>query len=185
MISFVQRKMKQLTKKDFSDEGTTDKAILPLVNLLNAKKDYYTTSSCAGRITLVKDNGKQKKAFLFKTHNKTNIKDIKKILTSIKTKQFVYFKEEPPILHVACSGIKTAQQLLDKAKFAGWKKSGIISTNKRVMVELASTEILAAPIAKSKIIVDDSYINFLVSEANHKLSRTQAKIKKFYKLLRK
>lgn len=184
MINFAQRKMKQLSKNDLSDEGATDKAILPLVNLLNSKKDYYTTSSCAGRIILIKDKGKQRKAFLFKTHNKTNIKDIKKVLTSIKTKQFVYLKEEPPILHVACSSIKRAQQLLDKAKFAGWKKSGIISTNKRVMVELASTEIVAAPVAKSKIIANDSYINFLVSEANRKLTRTQAKIKKFYKLLK-
>ncbi len=184
MISFAQRKMKQLTKKDLSDEGTKDKAILPLVNLLNKKKEYYTTSSCAGRITLIKDNGKQKKAFLFKTHNKTDSKEIKKVLASVKTKQPLYFKEEPPILHVACSDIKTAQQLLDKAKFAGWKKSGIISTNKRVMVELASTEILAAPIAKGKIIASDSYINFLVSEANRKLSRTRDKIKKLHRLLR-
>lgn len=184
MISFAQRKMKQLSKKDLSDEGTTDKAILPLVNLLNAKKDYYTTSSCAGRIILVKDKGKQKKAFLFKTHNKTNSEEIKKALASSKAKQITYLKEEPCILHVACSNIKAAQQLLDKAKFAGWKKSGIIATDKRVMVELASTEMLAAPITKSRVVIDDSYLDFLIKEANHKLARTQAKIKKLYKLLR-
>lgn len=184
MVSFAQGKIKQLAKRDFSDEGTIDRAILPLVNLLNAKKEYYTTSSCAGRIILVKDKGKQKKAFLFKTHNKTNSKEIKKALASVKTKQPVYLKEEPCILHVACSNIKAAQHLLDKAKFAGWKKSGIMATNKRVIAELASTETLAAPVAKSKIIVNDPYIKFLVKEANHKLTRTQAKIKKLCKLLR-
>ena len=69
-MSFQQQKKKQLSKKDKSGEGKWDKAISSLCKKINKKDDYYTTSSCAGRIALVKGlPEKAKSAFLFKTHN--------------------------------------------------------------------------------------------------------------------
>lgn len=68
------------------------------------------------------------------------------------------------------------------ARGAGWKKSGIIS--KRNIVEMLSTEILSAPVAKGKPLIADSYAKVLVHEANNKLRQTRKKIANLLKLLR-
>lgn len=185
-MKFEQEKRIQLSKQDNSDKGDTDKEILPLIKKINFKDDYYTTSSCAGRIVLIR--GKEKKQeglFLFRTHKKTSLKELKKALNdSVKRYNgLIYFKQEPCILHVASSSLKKAQESLDKAKLAGWKKSGIIVSNKRFVCEMTGTERIALPIAnKRRILVNDGYLKLLIKEANKKLARTREKIKKLEKM---
>jgi tRNA wybutosine-synthesizing protein 3 len=68
--------------------------------------------------------------------------------------------------------------LLRKAKQAGWKRSGIMSFGRRIILELFSTEKLELPVAnRGEIIVDDKYLKLLVKEAEKKLKRTEEKIK--------
>ena len=90
-------------------------------------------------------------------------------------------------MHVACKNIEKAQQLVSRARNSGWKKSGIISIKpEKIICELVSTEILAAPIAdKSKILVNDNYLKILANEANKKLIQTRQKIKKLEKSFEK
>ena len=79
--TFQQQKQKQLSKLDKSSIGSWDSKIKKLCNKINQKKNYYTTSSCAGRIILLKYSDiKQEDAFLFRTHNKTSFGEIKKAL---------------------------------------------------------------------------------------------------------
>ncbi len=183
---FQKEKSIQLAKQDKSDKGNTDKSIFPLIKKINSLEDYYTTSSCAGRIVLIK--GKEKKQeglFLFRTHKKTSLKELKSVLNdSIKRYNgLIYFKQEPCILHVASSSLKKAQEILDKAKLSGWKKSGIIASNKRFVCEMTGTERIALPIAnKEKILLNDEYLKLLIKEANKKLARTIEKIKKLEKM---
>lgn len=188
MKNFYDRKKKQLGKKDKSSIGEIDKPILKLVNLINSKKEFYTTSSCAGRITLLKDmEKKQNGLFLFRTHEKTSFNELKRELNKAKNyKGLVYFKQEPVIIHIACNSISDAQKIIDKAKFVGFKKSGIFATQNRVMFELLSTESIILPILeKGKILVSDGFLKLLVLEANKKLERTRKKINSLYALLEK
>jgi len=175
-MNFEHNKNQFLSKRDRSFIGKTDKAIIPLVNLINSKKNYYTTSSCAGRITLLRETGeKQEKIFNFVTHNKTDLEEIKKVMSQIGTKEMIYFKHEPCILHVACKTFEDALAIVTKARDSGWKKSGIIS--RKYIIELVSTEILATPIMnKGKILIEDEYLKLLITEANSKLVRTRKKI---------
>ena len=87
--TFLLQKEKQLAKADLSSIGGWDKKIAGLCNKINKSKDYYTTSSCAGRIVLLKySDVKQEDAFLFRTHDKTDFKELKTALekmTSIET----------------------------------------------------------------------------------------------------
>lgn len=95
-----------------------------------------------------------------------------------------YFKQEPCILHVASISLEQAQKLLDKAKQAGWKNSGIIASGNRFICEMRSTEKLEFPIInKGKIIVDDDFLKTLVSEANKRLERTWEKIRGLERLI--
>jgi tRNA(Phe) wybutosine-synthesizing methylase Tyw3 len=76
---FNQGKKKQLSKEDKSNIGEWDFRIAELCNKINNNTNYYTTSSCSGRIVLLKaSEEKQPDAFLFRTHKKINFLKLKK-----------------------------------------------------------------------------------------------------------
>lgn len=182
---FLFRKKNQLEKKDKSSEHQIDEKIRKLVEKINKTKDYYTTSSCSGRIVLVKSlKDKAENVFLFKTHERINFNDFKKIIKEINYPDLVYFKQEPVILHVACRNLGGAEDLLDKARDSGFKKKGIITTRSRIVVELIGSEKLELPIIdKNKLLVDDEYLKLLIKEANERLERSLERLKNLKKLL--
>lgn len=182
-MKFKDMKTKQLSKADKSNIGKWDVKIKGLCDKLNKKKEYYTTSSCAGRIILLKSSkGKIENGFLFRTHKKIKFEELKKILDKVDYKGFVEFQQTTCILHVACASLEDAQKLIDKSKFVGWKRSGIMATGKRFVVELISTENIEFPIMnKGQVLVDDDFLKLIVREANNKLERVWEKIKRLEK----
>lgn len=161
--------------KDKSKQGFIDEDIKNLINLINKNPNYKTTSSCSGRIVLLKipKIGKKYKAkWLYKTHKKANPKEIIKIL---KKEKHLHFLQEPAILHINCKNLESANKLLLLAHQSGFKNSGIISLKKNTL-GLRSTEKIEAPLDIEKI--NTPYIKFLVEEANKKLKRTKEKINK-------
>jgi len=187
-MTFEQDKEKQLAKEDKSSIGGLDPKIKELCNKLNKSKDYYTTSSCAGRVILIKNKiDKKPGLFIFRTHNKITFQQLKKELDkTVKNKEKeVGLKQEPCILHVSCRTLEASQKIVDNAKFCGWKRSGIMATKKRFVCELMSTEHTELPIiSKGKILVSDEFLKILVKEMNEKLERTWNKIKKLEKLVK-
>ncbi|MDP2925069.1 MAG: hypothetical protein Q8N99_01730 [Nanoarchaeota archaeon] len=182
---FLIQKQKQLSKRDKSNIGEWDKKIIVLCDKINKKKNYYTTSSCSGRIVLLKYSDKKlKDAFLFRTHDKIGFKQLKDALSGININGLVEFQQTSCILHVACRTINDALNLIKLAKEAGWKRSGVMAGGDRFMVELHSTEQISFPVAKDgKILVDDDYIRMIVDIANSKLERVWNKIERLKKLL--
>ena len=185
-MGFQQQKEKQLEMKDNSSIGKWDEKIAELCEKINNKKEYYTTSSCAGRIVLIKKaDKKQEGLFLFRAHGKVSFSEIKRELEKVKeNNEIIYFRQEPCILHVACKTLGDAQILLDKAKFVGWKNSGVMASNKRVVLEMRSTEHIELPIIKNKkILVSDEFLKILVDEANEKLEKTWKKIQNLERMI--
>ncbi|MDD5192778.1 MAG: hypothetical protein PHH54_07380 [Candidatus Nanoarchaeia archaeon] len=183
-MSFEESKKKQLSKSDKSSIGSWDVEIKDLCEKINKSKKYYTTSSCGGRIVLIKAlDEKAEDVFLFRTHKKISFDELKKALQNIKYKGLVEFQQTTCILHVACENLKDAQEIVNKAKLAGWKRSGIMG-GKRNMVELHSTESISFPIMENmKILVGDDFLKLIVREANKKLERTWEKIDRLEKMI--
>lgn len=179
-MNFEEQKKKQLSKIDKSNIGKWDFKVKRLCKKLNKKKEYYTTSSCSGRVVLLRASDEKKPdAFLFRSHKKISFNELKKALEDIgrRYKGLVEFKMNPCILHVACESLKDAQDIVNKAKLAGWKRSGIMATGKRFMVELFSTENIEFPIMnKERILVDNDFLKLIVKQANEKLERVWRKI---------
>ena len=183
-MQFENQKKTFLAKLDKSKKGEIDKPIKRLINLINKSKNYYTTSSCSGRIVLLakKSEKKQEAKWLFSSHKKTNLKEIRKTLKNLP-KYNVWFRFEPLILHVAADSIENAQKLVNKARDIGFKRTGIQSTKNKIVIEIASTEILNTIIAKNeKLLITDDYLKVLIQEANKKIEQNNKKIKKFEKL---
>jgi tRNA wybutosine-synthesizing protein 3 len=157
-MDFDNNKKTFLAKADKSKKGEIDKKILPLVEKINSSNDYFTTSSCSGRIMVVKMAEKKNEAeWLFVSHEA--VTELK-----LSSEPGSWFKFEPPILHVCCRDVGCAQKLLDIARPL-FKLSGIISTGK-IIVEIRGTERIEAPMQG----MPQDYLDNLVSIANKKLA---------------
>jgi len=187
--SFQQRKQDVLSKIDKSSIGKWDEKIISLCKKINSKENYYTTSSCSGRIILMIDQEKKgENLFLFVSHDKISFKKLKEELDKIvsparpRGNLKIKFKLEPAIIHIACKTLEEAEKLFEIGKNAGWKRLGIIGTRNGFTFELNSTEKLEFPIIKNKkILVDDDFLKIIIEDANKKLEISWEKIKKLEK----
>ncbi len=81
---FLKRKKDILSKIDKSSKQCWDKKIVPLCKKINSLKNYYTTSSCSGRIVIIKDkNKKQENLFLKVYHDLIKFGKLKNELEKI------------------------------------------------------------------------------------------------------
>lgn len=189
VFNFDNSKKVFLLKRDKSSINCIDKPISNLCHKLNKKNDYFTTSSCSGRIVLIKDEvQKMPGLFLFRSHEKINFKNFKEELNkSLKNfKGTILFKQEPSLLVVACRNNASQCKLFSLARNNGWKKSGILSLNKKFLVEIMSTENISFPVCNNgKILVNDSFLKIVLKKSNFNLSRGWRKIERLEELIEK
>lgn len=183
--NFVQRKNDVLGKVDKSYAGEWDKHILKLCKKINKEKNYYTTSSCAGRSLIMVDQEKKGAGlFLWISHEKITLKQLKSYLEKFKDKKLIKFKSEPPIIHIVSKTLEDAKGILEKGFKSGWKKSGIISLGRNIVVELHGTEKLEFPIMKNgKILVSESFLKLIIEKSNKKMEKGWRKIKNLEKMI--
>jgi tRNA wybutosine-synthesizing protein 3 len=179
MITFERRKEDCLKKDDKSSIGFWDKPIVKLCEKINKQDNYYTLSSCSGRIVLIKNLAKKQAGmFIFRSHDKVKFDELKKVFGEYDGKDDLIFKQEQPILHVACKTLVDAEKMLKNAQAAGFKHSGIMSiADSRIVVEIIGSEQLALPIfASGKLLIDDDFLKMLVKESNERLMIGWSKI---------
>jgi len=217
--NFQRQKKDTLLKSDKSFKGCWDKKIAGLCDKINSLENYYTTSSCSGRILIMRDEEKKGKGLFLKVwHDLISLNQLKRELSRLLTRidiksvnkktslkvdeQFVNsskklranvnergnlikFKQEPCILHIACKDLDSAEKFLKKGHLAGWKKLGIITTRKRFVIELNSTEKLEFPLMKNgKILVTDEFFKIVVKKSNFNMKKSWKKIENLKKLLK-
>jgi tRNA wybutosine-synthesizing protein 3 len=183
-MSFEKEKNDFLMKIDKSKKGSIDKDIRKAVDIINSMPDFYTKSSCSGRIIVMekRSDKKQDVRWLFTKHNPATLAEIKKILRKLPPED-IWFKEEPAILHVCCRDIAGAKDFLNLSKTV-FKRTGIIGIRNYITIEIIGTEMLDTIIArKGKLAISEEYLRILVLEANKKMKRNKIKIQKFTGLL--
>ncbi|KAF7726966.1 hypothetical protein EC973_008161 [Apophysomyces ossiformis] len=159
-------------RKDKSPKGFVDAPILDLIHIINAHPDYYTTSSCSGRIAIYREGIEEKTTkggvWLYVTHDPVEIPAtaddgwIVRLLFGPESDrvvfessgsvnplehQLIYFKFEPLILHVEASSQDTSMRLTSLAYQAGYQNSGMTPSRSRHMLAIRSTHKLDTPIA--------------------------------------
>ena len=183
--NFLQRKNAILSKADKSSVGKWDDKIKSLCEKINKSENFYTTSSCSGRVVLmVEQDKKSPDLFLEVSHDIISFewlkKSIKKISDDKKLKNnLIKFKLEQPILHIICRDLNSASETLDKALHIGFRRSGINSIGKRILLELNSTERLEFPVVQNgNVLVSDEFLKLIVKLSNEKLKSGWKKIEK-------
>jgi tRNA wybutosine-synthesizing protein 3 len=190
VYNFDNSKKVFLGKKDKSNKESWDKPIISLCKKINNLDNYFTTSSCSGRVVLIVEDEKKKPGlFLFRSHEKVGFSEFRRELIGVceKSKEMgkmIFFKQEPCFIIVSCRDLKSQRKLFEKARNNGWKKSGIVTTDKKFILELMSTENISFPILDNgRLLVDDEFLRLVVRKANGNLERSWKKIKRLERLV--
>jgi len=120
--------------------------------------------------------------WLYVTHDKGNLNQIKEALKN--RNQDVWFQQEPAIFHIVCRHLDAAKKLLDAARNAGMKRSGLTALGNKLLVQIASTDQIITILAKEKFAIDDIYLNLLIEEANKKMKKNKERLDIFITQLR-
>jgi len=168
--------------------GRVDKDIYQLLELINSREDYYTTSSCSGRIQVYASRIPGKK-FEMKTvgkwHRPISLDELLGVLKDCPHED-IWLAVLPPILHVVARDVGKANKLLHLAREAGFKHSGILSVkDERVIVELTSSERIETPLRMKGVwVFSDENLLELIKRANEMLLIAKRKIRKLEELLK-
>ena len=183
-MNFANEKKQALLKimdGDKSKKGSVDEEIRELIDLINQNDDYYTTSSCAGRIMLLSYGSSGKKHdvdWILSSHSLVDFNMIKESL-DVLPKETVWFRMEPPILHICAKNMDAAEVLLKAANDAGFRRSCLLSFKKRIICEIMFPEKMDVPVSENnEMLVTDDYVKKLIEHANSRLSESRKKLKK-------
>ncbi|XP_070774609.1 tRNA wybutosine-synthesizing protein 3 homolog [Enoplosus armatus] len=187
--TFSRWKRQCLNKLDLSKKGGVDEDIEHVVSLLNGREEYFTTSSCSGRIILIDgapvSSGVQKHncVWLFVSHQKCQSDDLVSGLA--RSGGDAVLKFEPFVLHVQCMRLADAQLMHSVAINSGFRNSGLtVSKTGKIITAVRSTHGLEVPLSREgKLLVEHEYICFLTQIANQKMEENLRRIQRFYQNL--
>jgi tRNA wybutosine-synthesizing protein 3 len=185
---FLEGKKSALKKlQTAKKENKVDPGIQSILDLINKSENYYTSSSCFGRIALLEipSIGDKKEAkFLGKWHRTIDVDEFLSASKNAETGQ-LWFLSQSPIIHIVAKTNKAADKLLKTAIASGFKNSGLKSLGKRIVVEICSTERLDAPVGNDgAVFCIKDQLELLVNISNEIMKKSTLKLKKFEEKLR-
>ncbi|PIU61446.1 hypothetical protein COX58_00610 [archaeon CG_4_10_14_0_2_um_filter_Archaea_38_6] len=185
-MSFEDYKKKAIISyTDAKREGLVDKDILRELDKFNKLKDYYTTSSCSGRILLLRKSVNDRKmmnAFYYKNHSAAKEGEIIRAVHEYDENFELWFKVEPYILHAGCRDLDSAKKLLALCRKCGIKRAGINAWGRRIIVEIIGTQhVEALLVEKGRVLVSDDYLKLLTIRANQRLKLAKKVLHSFFK----
>lgn len=178
-----------LSSVDLSRKGSIDDPIVDLVAFINEKPNYFTTSSCSGRIIAVDNDRdgsirKQGCKWILTSHDTITVQELKDKLHAVEGN--AVFKFEPFVMHVQCRTLEDAQLMLSSGVASGYRNSGISVGNKgKFITAIRSTHSMEVPLScDGQLLVSDQYLEFLVGIANSKMKDNLEKIGRFFQTLK-
>ncbi|XP_058753871.1 tRNA wybutosine-synthesizing protein 2/3/4 isoform X1 [Vicia villosa] len=207
-MEFEKRKSSTLaslnsTESDKSPKGSLDTPIIPLINTLNQNPNFFTTSSCSGRISIlsqpispIPSPQTKKKAkggtWLFVSHHPAEPDSVVSLLFPSESTHSpdsspiseLVFRFEPLIIAIECRDLSSAHSLVSLAISSGFRESGITNANKRVIIAIRCSIRMEVPLGDTdKIMVTDEYVRYLVRVGNEKMEANRNRTERFLRLL--
>jgi tRNA wybutosine-synthesizing protein 3 len=165
-----------------------DGEVEELLQRINKLDDFFTTSSCSGRIVVLclpEIGAKREAVFHGKWHRPVRKEEVLEAIGSAASSGNgdVWFIAQSPIVHVACKNLEKATALLRIALESGFKYSGIKAIakhNGKVMVEIMSTERMDVPLATDgRLMCSEAHLEFILAKSNFMLKRGKEKLERF------
>ena len=186
---FLENKKSALKKlKKAKDEKLVDEGILSILDVINQSDDYYTSSSCYGRIVVLEIpalGDKKNAKFLGKWHRTIDESEIIDSINKAKIGQ-IWLLSQSPIIHITAKSQNAADKLVKIAVACGFKNSNFKSIEKKIVIEVCSTERLDAPVGRDgSLFCNDEYLQLLVNIANEVIEKSTVKLRRFEQKLEK
>ncbi|BDB97338.1 tRNA(Phe) 7-((3-amino-3-carboxypropyl)-4-demethylwyosine(37)-N(4))-methyltransferase [Saccharolobus caldissimus] len=161
--------------------GYLDPDILDfLMAFYKFSENVFTQSSCSGRITIVDSEmpwDRKNSSVIFKNHLGITTEDVIDIINKGQVRR-LWLIVQGPILHLYARDINTTWNILRIARTAGFKHSGILTSNsKGILVELRTgIKMVHLLRGSNDEKIEYQRIDSLVSVANEVLRRGKQKM---------
>ncbi|CUM65464.1 uncharacterized protein PRCAT00003104001 [Priceomyces carsonii] len=194
---------------DASPKGTIDQFCIPIIDLINSKKDFVTTSSCSGRLSVFLEGIKigdkigakgNQGRWIFVSHDPKEItnwydsidfeysgeKQLHMLVNS--SSRYILYKFEPLILHIKCRDFESANKLYQCAMGCGFRESGIGSNN---VVAIRISIRLDIPIGyqdndgRLSLFVNKEYLKFITQLSADRFRENFKKMDQLYQAIEK
>ena len=186
---------------DRSRAGGIDPPIQALCALINDHPDFYTTSSCSGRVVLFwqrdaaaeseeqAEGEERTKAagggWLYITHDEPTLPELLAAAETLPASGLVVFKQEPFLLHVRCRGMEAAATLYRLARECGLRESGVAPGDFPLCAIRSSALKMDAVVGSDGAwVVSPEYLALTVRLATEKMRANLAKLDKLEQCLR-
>ncbi len=167
------------------NEGKVDLDILPLLNEINKKQEYITSSSCYGRLSLLEiDKDKKDAHFYKKWHRTIEFNEIKRAIEVYEGDKKLWFNCEPFILHIFTKDLDSANNFLKICREARLKKGGIWIIKEFPFIEVFGTNSFSFPLFDKHLLISDNYLKYCLDEANLKLNKNFKQINHLLKIIK-
>ncbi len=179
--NFQNNKKTYLAKLDKSKKGFIDAKAQSIISTINKKGNYYTTSSCSGRVYFHRSAGKKNETeWINISHDLIN----NSFFTIENTTSQIWLRYEGFILHVACKDAEAANSLLKVAQTV-YKKSSILTMNKKIIVEIRSSTVIEMPFYLDNTPLFAGDQQWLLDHLNTKLKENWDTIQKLEEKIKK
>ena len=171
-MSFKIKKQQMLAKlEEALQSNTVDDDIIPFLDLINHRDEYFTTSSCSGRIIIIevtKLGKKEGSRFIYKSHKSPDINSFLKVILNLKFDNEAWLLVEPPIFHLGAMNLDYAKKIMNLGLAAGLRRSGIRSLAEDwIIVALWGTGNINLPLGNSNknyIAENEFYTSYLLTK---------------------
>jgi tRNA wybutosine-synthesizing protein 3 len=170
-------------------EKKIDPLMIPISQYLAKTTDYFTTSTCSGRITLMdleKNEKKREGAFYRKWHRKVKFSEMWKGIEEHAHTGNLWFKQDAFVYVIGMRTLEQAKKIIAVCQKAGIKRYGVHHFEEgKVLMEIFGTHSMSVPLTEGKKrLADKEYVKKILQIANRKWDANEKKRKAFEKELR-
>ncbi len=169
--------------------GYLDLDIVDILVEFFLRPKSFTTSSCSGRIVIMDSEfpwTKEETMIVFKKHEPISKEELLHVIREPISER-LWLSIQGPIIHVETLDLNEAFEVLDVARRAGFKHSGILaSTRKGILVELRTGIRVNIPLGGANSLwFKSESIDEIVSLANKALGEAKERLDRLRRELRK
>jgi len=170
---------------DRSRKGEIDAPIASIVARINQSSNFFTTSSCSGRVlvfshTSTSSSAKEGCLWHFVSHASLASADIELLGAALSIDSERTLKFEGMILHVQCRTLEDGRRLHEAVAGAGFRNSGLtVGKAGRVQLAVRTSLCLEMPV----MLLRGEEVVRLADVVNRKFEVNEALIKKFESVL--
>lgn len=170
-------------------EKKIDPLMIDISKFIASTTNYFSTSTCSGRIVLLQLNDAEDKApgaFFRKWHSTVKVEEVWQALQEENEKN-IWFKQEPFVFLIGTNTFENAKVIIEICKRIGVKRCGInFFEEGKVLIEIMGSQGMAFMAKeKNKILVSKEFMQKQIEIANQKWKKNDRKLKEFEAELKK